>query len=414
MNRRRFLRHTAAGAALPFLPALLSGFSNVSASIWTYLWDIADEGYEYVLETIRDNGLTSLSVAAAYHAGKFLSPHNPRRKVRFLEDGTVYFQPTAALYGTLKPLVNSLVQEGHHIERVKSEAAKKGLETRAWVVCCHNTPLGTKYPDAACKNVFGDPLNHNLCPSNSDVRRYLSALVADLASKGISVIELEALQFQGYTHGFHHERDGIRLNGLEKFLLGVCCCPSCEFRAREARVDFAGITRTARTILERHFADPYANTGGPVEIQDLPEDLFAPFHQWRREVIASLLEELLEAKGNSETRLRPMVSLDAGARLNAGVDPGRTAAAAGGILVPGYVKTGADLEKPLSAILTSSRGADRVTVGMQVGLPESGGKAEFLDRMEAARNLGIRSFNFYNYGLIPLGNLRWIKESLQL
>jgi len=45
-------------------------------------------------------------------------------------------------------------------------------------------------------------------------------------------------------------------------------------------------------------------------------------------------------------------------------------------------------------------------------LPESGGKAEFLDRMKTARAMGITSFNFYNYGFIPLKNLEWIAESL--
>jgi len=48
-----------------------------------------------------------------------------------------------------------------------------------------------------------------------------------------------------------------------------------------------------------------------------------------------------------------------------------------------------------------------------VGLPESGGKNEFVDRTRAARELGITSFNFYNYGLIPLENLGWIRESLR-
>jgi len=54
-----------------------------------------------------------------------------------------------------------------------------------------------------------------------------------------------------------------------------------------------------------------------------------------------------------------------------------------------------------------------LTVGLQVGLPESGGKTEFLDRVRSVRDLGIRSFNFYNYGFVPLENLAWIRESLE-
>ena len=54
----------------------------------------------------------------------------------------------------------------------------------------------------------------------------------------------------------------------------------------------------------------------------------------------------------------------------------------------------------------------QLVVGFQVGLPESGGKQEFLSRMSTARAMGVRDFNFYNYGLIPLENLEWIKEGV--
>jgi len=32
--------------------------------------------------------------------------------------------------------------------------------------------------------------------------------------------------------------------------------------------------------------------------------------------------------------------------------------------------------------------------------------------MSAAREMGIQNFNFYNYGLIHLQNLAWIREGL--
>ena len=57
-------------------------------------------------------------------------------------------------------------------QTVKAHADKAGMETRSWVVCCHNTPLGRAYPDTVERTAFGDPLYHNLCPSNEDVRAY--------------------------------------------------------------------------------------------------------------------------------------------------------------------------------------------------------------------------------------------------
>ena len=162
---------------------------ELSLSMWIYMWDIVDEGYDTVSGRLKDHGLTSLSVATSYHAGKFLLPHNPRRKVIFPEDGTVYFTPSPQRYGRIAPIVNPLVHEGHDLARVRREAAWSGLETRAWVVCCHNTPLGTLHPDATVRTVFGDPLRHTLCPSNPDVRKDLRALVRDIAAQGPTTLE---------------------------------------------------------------------------------------------------------------------------------------------------------------------------------------------------------------------------------
>jgi hypothetical protein len=83
-----------------------------------------------------------------------------------------------------------------------------------------------------------------------------------------------------------------------------------------------------------------------------------------------------------------------------------------GALALGYVKNGAALRPLLSGLLKEIAGKE-ITLGFQVGLPESGGKNEFVDRTRAAHELGITSFNFYNYGLIPLENLGWIRESLR-
>ena len=42
-------------------------------------------------------GLGGVTVAAAYHEGRDVFPHNPVRKVRFLESGAVFFPPGPAL-----------------------------------------------------------------------------------------------------------------------------------------------------------------------------------------------------------------------------------------------------------------------------------------------------------------------------
>ena len=170
MYRRQFIaRSLMAAAGVPFLLRDVRSLAAAGpppllpeSSIWIYLWDLVDEGYGTVLDRLKENGLASVSLATAYHAGKFLSPHNPRRKVVIPEDGTVYFSPNPSRYGRIKPILNTLVRNGHHLRRVRREAEKRGLGTRAWVVCCHNTPLGTRYRDVATLTAFGDRLPHNL------------------------------------------------------------------------------------------------------------------------------------------------------------------------------------------------------------------------------------------------------------
>jgi hypothetical protein len=416
MNRRTFLSGAAAASALlPFAGALRSLASalpgSTQASIWIYLWDLADAGYDAPLQALKQAGLTSISLATAYHAGKFLSPHNPRRKVVFLEDGTVYFQPRRELYGKITPLVNSLVAEGHSLESARASAEKHGLSTRSWVVCCHNTPIGSAHPEVTTRTALGDRLLHNLCPSNPEVRAYLRALVRDLSTRGVEVIELEAMQFQGYSHGFHHEREGIPLPGLVRFMLGFCFCDACARHAKEARVDLEGFRAHVEETLTDYFADPRPEEPRFLSMETLPQQIFPAIQRWRRSVITSLAAELMEAAGAQGPRLRPLVSVDQSARILGAVDPAGIAGVTGGILVPGYIKDGMTLRAMLAPMLLMLSKAE-TTIGLQVGLPESGSKADFLGRMKACRELGITSFNFYNYGFIPLSHLAWIGEAL--
>jgi hypothetical protein len=265
------------------------------------------------------------------------------------------------------------------------------------------------HPEMVTRTAFGDPLYHNLCPSHSDVRQYLRSLVKDIAARGVDRIELEALQFQGYSHGFHHEREGVELTPATRFLLGLCFCASCQQRAREANLDLFPLRRIAQTVLEEFFQDPESSKEKYPAIEDLPTDVVEPFLQWRVGVIRSLLEELASSAGNIQ--LRQMMSVDPATWKLTGVDPAASARTTGGILALGYVKDGNALAQPLSGLTSLLPGSD-LTLGFQVGLPESGGKAEFLDRMRVAREHGITSFNFYNYEFIPLKNLAWIAEAL--
>ena len=309
---------------------------RIDASMWIYLWDIVDEGSDAVFGLLQERSITSISLACAYHAGKFLAPHNPKRKVIFLEDGTIYFEPDASLFKTITPLVNSMVAHGHHYASVKKNAERYGLETRAWVVCCHNSRIGAAHPSAACETAFGDTLMHNLCPSNRDVRDYLRALLLSLAGQGVHTIELEALQFQGYSHGSHHEREGIALPPDIRSLLGLCFCASCLHGARRAGVDIDEARAWTRRTLEHYFSDPSAFAAADTPSPLHPAEIFTPFNLWREGVVASLAQELADAVAPHHVHLRPMTSIDPAAQSLAGVNPRSIGRITKGMLALGY------------------------------------------------------------------------------
>src|ERR1700735_1067986 len=225
-------------------------------SIWTYAWDILDLGFDRVIDELRDRaGLNSISLATSYHAGHFLQPRSPKRKAYFPEDGTIYFEPTAARWADLpiQPVVASVVKQGGDVlgELVRRRDAG-GLRVSCWTVCLHNTRLGLLHPDAVTRNAFGDPNYYNLCPSHPDARAYVATLVEDITKTyRPDVVELESPSFMGFAHEYHHEKDGVGLTAEDDLALLLCFCDSCLARATKAGVNAEAARRiVAQWIIE--------------------------------------------------------------------------------------------------------------------------------------------------------------------
>jgi hypothetical protein len=190
-------------------------------SMWTYAWDILDLGFDRVIDELRDRaGLNSISLATSYHAGRFLQPRSPKRKSYFPEDGTI------------------ITAGGDVLRELVRRRDDGGLNVCCWTVCLHNTRLGLLHPGAVTRNAFNDPNYYNLCPSNSDARAYVCALVEDMThAYRPDIVELESPSFMGFAHEFHHEKDGVGLTAEDDFLLSLCFCDSCRSGAAAAGVN---------------------------------------------------------------------------------------------------------------------------------------------------------------------------------
>ena len=141
-------------------------------SIWAYPWDLHDIGPDIACHRMAEAGASMVSLAAAYHAGRFVQPGNPRRRVYFPQDGTVYFRPTPARWrdSAIQPLVANIVAtEGDMLAQMIRRRDRGGLGVSAWTVCLHNTRLGMAHPAHVTRTAHGDPNLYALCPSSPDL-----------------------------------------------------------------------------------------------------------------------------------------------------------------------------------------------------------------------------------------------------
>jgi hypothetical protein len=166
----------------------------VDTSIFAFATDIRDEGVDTVLDNVQHRaGLGGITVAAAYHEGRDVFPHNPAGKIRFLESGAIFFRPDPARWREvrLQPPVSDAADALPELIRA---AARRGVQVNAWTVFLHNGALGEAFPDCAPQNAFGDRYVTELCPANPDVRTYARVLAAEVARLGVETIVAESLQ----------------------------------------------------------------------------------------------------------------------------------------------------------------------------------------------------------------------------
>ncbi|PCK88288.1 hypothetical protein CPT32_04400 [Rhizobium sophoriradicis] len=387
-------------------------------SMWTYPWDIQDQGLDAIAAEFRNRaGLNTISLATSYHAGRFLQPRSPQQKTYFPEDGTVYFRPDESLWQdkTIQPLMaRNVTERGDMLEALTREREATGLAVSCWTVCLHNSRLGMLHPDHVTRNAFGNPNYYNLCPSSPAARAYAVTLVRDITTNyRPDMVELESPNFMGFAHEYHHEKDGVGLNAEDDFLLSLCFCDHCTARAAKAGVPVEGARRSVarfiaelceRAVPERQFPDfPAAGINAFLDHPDLHAYL-----AWRSEPVTSLIGEI-KAAADPASRI---VLIDLKHGWLGGVD-----LTAVGRLCDGAILCCYDMEPDaVGDVIRTGRAAigpeKFLGVGLRVFYPEVGEAAILAARAKAAADAGADGVNFYNYGLIPAKRLDWVRAAV--
>ncbi len=388
--------------------------SRRPVSVWTYPWDLHDLGLDVALGRLAEAGATMVSLATAYHAGRFLQPGNPRRRVWFPEDGTVYYRPDTARWAgaEIAPRMARIVEEeGDMLSGLIARRDRGGPGVSCWTVCLHNTRLGMLHPDHVMRTAHGDPHLYALCPSSPAARAYATGLVAEIAALGPDRIELETPEFMGFAHGFHHEKDGLGLLPEDEFLLGLCFCRHCLARAAAAGVDGEGARRRVAELLDAAFARelpraafPDFPAAGAAAFAGEPE--IAAWLAWRSEPVTSLLAAIREAAAPEVE----VLLIDFAGSWAGGVDLAAAAAEVDGVLHCAYTVPPEGIG-PLLAEVRARIGPRRLIAGLQLFHPTVRDADDLAARVAAAAPFAD-GFNFYNLGLVPPARLAWIARAL--
>jgi len=381
----------------------------MDSSIFCFATDLGDEGIDAVLDNVQHRGgLGGLTVAAAYHEGRDVFPHNPVRRVRFLESGAVFFPPGPALRAArLQPPVSEAARV---LPEIVAAAGERGLAVRAWTVFLHNGALAAAHPECAPENAFGDRYVTELCPASPAAREYARALAADIAALGVAGICSEALHYLSLEHGYAHERYFVPLGPRTRYLLGLCFCEHCLAAARAAGVDGEAARRDARDAIERAFSgdDP----GGEAERDD--------YASVREQVVTSLVADVAEAAGDTPLEFielsgaikgyadgRPSGRPAPSIAWQLGVDVEAVAGACAGIEAMGYAADPERIRGDLDVY-----GDAAVSVIYRPSTPDCDSAEAVRVKVDLARERGMARVDFYHYGLMRLDALDWIRAAL--
>jgi len=385
-------------------------------SLWAYPWDMHDLGVAETTARMHDLGVTMLSLATSYHSGRFLQPGNPRRRVYFPEGGTVYYRPSPDRWAghEITPQVAAIVDsEGDYLAALIAQRDKGGLGVSCWTVCLHNTRLGMAHPDHVMRSAQGDPHFYALCPSSDAVRTYLTTMIEEISNQyHPDRIELESPSFMGFSHGFHHEKDGLGLLAEDDFLLGVCFCHHCTARAEAAGVPASDARRIVTGLLDATMARelpamqfPDFPTQGIDAFSRLPE--LHAYLRWRCMSVTTLIGEI-KSVTHPDTRL---LLIDAVGSWAGGIDLPQLVPHLDGILHCAYF-TAPDRIAALMSETRALLGPDRTLIaGFQLFYPTVSGRADIEHRVAQAAQV-VDGINFYNLGLVPPARLDWIRTAV--
>ncbi|MFC9928224.1 hypothetical protein [Streptomyces sp. NPDC127190] len=384
----------------------------MKASAFLYPWDVnGDPGAPARIAAL---GVEQVTLAAAYHSTRALTPRHPQHRIVTAEHAAVLYPPDGRWTGrALRPYPAGRWAPGDAYGEAAEALAAAGLEVHSWVVLAHNSRLGAEHPHTSVRNAYGDRYPWAPCIAQPATRAYLTDLAAEAAVRpGARGTELESLGWYGLQHLHAHDKtSGVALGDAGQYLMSLCFCPACAAGYGEHGLDAEELARAVRSALEPLWRGTADDEGWPTVGKLLGEETAAATRAWRETAARTLQEAAVTAvRAAAPPAFQVLlhadpVSYHCGA--NPGVDPAHILSVADGVVVP--CTGGTALLAPFAghARDTSVLAANLTVVSGMGGSPRT-----LAADAARARDEGATELRLYHAGLASDADLAAVREAL--
>ncbi|MGY4905225.1 hypothetical protein [Streptomyces sp. 900116325] len=388
----------------------------MKASAFLYPWDVV--GDPDAAARVADLGVGQVTLAAAYHSTRALTPRHPGRRIVTAEHAAVLYPADAGRWAgrELRPYAQSWVASDDPYAEAAQALTDAGLEVHSWVVLAHNSRLGADHPDTSVVNAYGDRYPWAPCIAQPAVRAYLVELAGEAAVRdGTRGTELESCGWYGFAHLHAHDKiAGVGLGDAAQYLMSLCFCPDCRTGYGEHGLDADELSRSVRAALEPVWAGSGSSEAGWPGVEKLlGADLAAATLEFRGQVARTLQESAVAAvRAAAAENFQVLLHADPApyrSGANVGVDPQHILSVADGVVLP---CTGGDTAR--ETVLGPFAGrSDRVVAANFTVVGGMGGSPATLERDAAhAASLGADQLRLYHAGLASDPDLRTVAEAL--
>ncbi|MYW66541.1 hypothetical protein GTY65_21115 [Streptomyces sp. SID8379] len=387
----------------------------MKTSAFVYPWDVV--GDPDAARRVADLGVQQVTLAAAYHSTRALTPRHPRHRIVTAEHAAVLYPVDEQRWqgSELRPYAAGDWAPGDAYAEAAAALTDAGLEVHTWVVLAHNSRMGAEHPDTSVVNAYGDRYPWAPCIAQPATRAYLVDLAAEAATRpGAHGTELESLGWYGLAHLHAHDKTGgVGLGEAGQYLMSLCFCPACREGYAQHGLDAEELSLSVRAALEPVWRGEAADDGWATVEKLLGAETATATRAYRDATARGLQEAAVAAvRAAAPAGFQVLLHADPVSHhcgANAGVDPAHILSVADGVVVP--CTGGAGLVTPF-AEQVSARGTGVVAANLTVVRGMGGSPQTLLTDARAARDLGANELRLYHAGLASDADLDRVTGAL--